>query len=118
MDRVDITTGTLGKALGGASGGYTSARAEVVALLRQRSALSVFQYGRAAGRLDQQEQASRVSHLVGFVLWLGITDFNITKRHISGPFQHLAPKAGPTELTVWPQAPKWPPIRVGCSETF
>ena len=37
MDRVDITTGTLGKALGGASGGYTSARAEVVALLRQRS---------------------------------------------------------------------------------
>ena len=37
MDRVDITTGTLGKALGGASGGYTSARKEVVDLLRQRS---------------------------------------------------------------------------------
>ena len=37
MDRVDITTGTLGKALGGARGGYTSARKEVVALLRQRS---------------------------------------------------------------------------------
>ena len=37
MDRVDITTGTLGKALGGASGGYASARKEVVALLRQRS---------------------------------------------------------------------------------
>lgn len=37
MDRVDITTGTLGKALGGASGGYTSARKEIVALLRQRS---------------------------------------------------------------------------------
>ena len=37
MDRVDIITGTLGKALGGASGGYTSARKEVVALLRQRS---------------------------------------------------------------------------------
>ncbi|KLE32381.1 glycine C-acetyltransferase [Aurantiacibacter luteus] len=37
MGRVDITTGTLGKALGGASGGYTSARKEVVALLRQRS---------------------------------------------------------------------------------
>ena len=37
MDRVDITTGTLGKALGGASGGYTSAKKEVVALLRQRS---------------------------------------------------------------------------------
>ncbi len=36
-DRVDIVTGTLGKALGGASGGYTAARAEIVDLLRQRS---------------------------------------------------------------------------------
>ncbi|MGW6461809.1 aminotransferase class I/II-fold pyridoxal phosphate-dependent enzyme, partial [Streptomyces sp. NPDC055078] len=36
-DRVDIVTGTLGKALGGASGGYVAARAEIVALLRQRS---------------------------------------------------------------------------------
>ncbi|MCB1385958.1 MAG: glycine C-acetyltransferase [Nitratireductor sp.] len=37
MGRVDIVTGTLGKALGGASGGYTAARAEVVDWLRQRS---------------------------------------------------------------------------------
>ncbi len=37
MGRVDIITGTLGKALGGASGGYTSAKAEIVAMLRQRS---------------------------------------------------------------------------------
>ena len=36
-DRVDVVTGTLGKALGGASGGYTSGRAEIVSLLRQRS---------------------------------------------------------------------------------
>jgi glycine C-acetyltransferase len=36
-DRVDIITGTLGKALGGASGGYTSGRREIVELLRQRS---------------------------------------------------------------------------------
>ncbi len=35
--RVDIITGTLGKALGGASGGYTSARQEIIDLLRQRS---------------------------------------------------------------------------------
>ena len=35
--RVDITTGTFGKALGGASGGYVAARAEIVALLRQRA---------------------------------------------------------------------------------
>ncbi|MGH9626207.1 MAG: glycine C-acetyltransferase, partial [Bryobacteraceae bacterium] len=37
MGRVDILTGTLGKALGGASGGYTSGRKEIVELLRQRS---------------------------------------------------------------------------------
>ncbi|MHC4176914.1 MAG: glycine C-acetyltransferase [Planctomycetota bacterium] len=37
IDRVDIITGTLGKALGGASGGYTSGRNEIVDVLRQRS---------------------------------------------------------------------------------
>ncbi|NQU19972.1 MAG: aminotransferase class I/II-fold pyridoxal phosphate-dependent enzyme, partial [Candidatus Nealsonbacteria bacterium] len=37
MDRVDIITGTLGKALGGASGGYTSGHKEIIDLLRQRS---------------------------------------------------------------------------------
>jgi len=37
MDRVDILTGTFGKALGGASGGYVAARREIVAWLRQRS---------------------------------------------------------------------------------
>ncbi len=37
MSRVDILTGTLGKALGGASGGYTSGRREIIDLLRQRS---------------------------------------------------------------------------------
>ncbi len=37
MGRIDIITGTLGKALGGASGGYTSGRKEIIAMLRQRS---------------------------------------------------------------------------------
>ncbi|MCS6850999.1 MAG: glycine C-acetyltransferase [Gemmataceae bacterium] len=37
LGRIDILTGTLGKALGGASGGYTAARAEIVHILRQRS---------------------------------------------------------------------------------
>jgi glycine C-acetyltransferase len=37
MDRVDVITGTLGKALGGASGGYTSGKKEIIELLRQRS---------------------------------------------------------------------------------
>jgi len=42
MDRIDILTGTLGKALGGASGGYTSGPAEMVELLRQRSRTYLF----------------------------------------------------------------------------
>lgn len=37
MDRIDIITGTLGKALGGASGGFTAGKKEIIALLRQRS---------------------------------------------------------------------------------
>ncbi len=37
IDRIDIITGTLGKALGGASGGYTSGKKEIIELLRQRS---------------------------------------------------------------------------------
>ena len=37
MDRVDIITGTLGKALGGASGGFTSGKKEIIDILRQRS---------------------------------------------------------------------------------
>jgi len=37
MDRVDIVTGTLGKALGGASGGFTSGKKEIIEILRQRS---------------------------------------------------------------------------------
>ena len=42
LGRVDIITGTLGKALGGASGGYTSGRKEVIDLLRQRSRTYLF----------------------------------------------------------------------------
>jgi len=42
MDRIDILTGTLGKALGGASGGYTSGNAELIEVLRQRSRTYLF----------------------------------------------------------------------------
>lgn len=37
MDRIDLVTGTLGKALGGSSGGYTSGKKEIIEILRQRS---------------------------------------------------------------------------------
>jgi glycine C-acetyltransferase len=49
MGRVDIITGTLGKALGGASGGYISARKEIVELLRQRSRPYLFSNTLAPG---------------------------------------------------------------------
>lgn len=42
MGRIDLITGTLGKALGGASGGYTSGRREIIELLRQRSRTYLF----------------------------------------------------------------------------
>jgi glycine C-acetyltransferase len=42
LDRIDIITSTLGKALGGAAGGFTAARAEVVDILRQRSRTNLF----------------------------------------------------------------------------
>jgi glycine C-acetyltransferase len=44
MGKIDIITGTLGKALGGASGGFTSGRKEIIDMLRQRSAIPVFQH--------------------------------------------------------------------------
>ncbi|GAA4118811.1 glycine C-acetyltransferase [Knoellia locipacati] len=49
MDRVDIITGTLGKALGGASGGYVAAHQEIVDLLRQRSRPYLFSNSVAPG---------------------------------------------------------------------
>jgi len=49
MGRVDILTGTLGKALGGASGGYTSGRKEIIDLLRQRSRPYLFSNTLAPG---------------------------------------------------------------------
>jgi glycine C-acetyltransferase len=61
-DRVDINTGTLGKALGGASGGYVSARAEIVELLRQRARPYLFSNAVApsvvAGSLAALEQVT------------------------------------------------------------
>jgi glycine C-acetyltransferase len=65
MDRVDILTGTLGKALGGASGGYVSAHREIVDLLRQRSRPYLFSNAVApsvvAGSMAALDLAARSS---------------------------------------------------------
>ena len=67
MDRVDIITGTLGKALGGGSGGYTSACTEVVELLRQRSRPYLFSNTVAppvvAGAIKALELVGESTHL-------------------------------------------------------
>ncbi|MEO8232694.1 MAG: glycine C-acetyltransferase [Ignavibacteriota bacterium] len=67
MGRIDIITGTLGKALGGASGGYTSAKKEIVDLLRQRSRPYLFSNTVApnivAASLKVFEMLSATSHL-------------------------------------------------------
>jgi glycine C-acetyltransferase len=67
MDRVDITTGTLGKALGGASGGYTASTPEIVNLLRQRSRPYLFSNTVAppvvAGALKAIELVDEEPHL-------------------------------------------------------
>jgi len=67
LGRIDIITGTLGKALGGASGGYTSARKEIVDLLRQRSRPYLFSNTVApsivAASMKVLEMLSSTTHL-------------------------------------------------------
>jgi glycine C-acetyltransferase len=67
MGRIDIITGTLGKALGGASGGYTSGRKEIINLLRQRSRPYLFSNTVApsivAGSIKVLEMLSTTTHL-------------------------------------------------------
>ena len=60
MGRVDIITGTLGKALGGASGGYTSGRREIVELLRQRSRPYLFSNTLAPGIISASLKALEI----------------------------------------------------------
>ena len=67
MGRVDVITGTLGKALGGASGGYTSGRKEIIEMLRQRSRPYLFSNtvapAIAAGSIKALEILSRSTEL-------------------------------------------------------
>jgi glycine C-acetyltransferase len=67
IGRIDIITGTLGKALGGASGGYTSGRKEIIDLLRQRSRPYLFSNTVApsivAGSIKVLDMLSSTTHL-------------------------------------------------------
>jgi glycine C-acetyltransferase len=67
IDRIDVLTGTLGKALGGASGGYTAGRREIIDLLRQRSRPYLFSNSLAppiaAGTLEALKLLSESTEL-------------------------------------------------------
>ena len=64
IGRVDILTGTLGKALGGASGGYTSGRREIIELLRQRSRPYLFSNTLAPSIVGGSLARARTAHRV------------------------------------------------------
>lgn len=68
MGRVDVITGTFGKALGGASGGFTSGRSEIIAMLRQRSRPYLFSNtlapAVAAGSIKALELLSKSTELL------------------------------------------------------
>ena len=64
-DRVDIVTGTLGKALGGASGGYVSARREIVEVLKQRARPYLFSNSVAPAVVGASLDGPRPAGVVG-----------------------------------------------------
>ena len=86
QDRVDIVTGTLGKALGGASGGYVASHREVVDLLRQRSRPYLFSNSVApvvvAGSLAALDLAQRAD------------DLRVTLQRNTAAFRTLMTEAG------------------------
>ncbi|HYQ61761.1 glycine C-acetyltransferase [Actinophytocola sp.] len=85
-DRVDVVTGTLGKALGGASGGYTSGRAEIVELLRQRSRPYLFSNSVAPSIVG--------AALAGLELLSASSDLLARLRENTALFRSLMTKAG------------------------
>ena len=98
IDRVDVVTSTLGKALGGASGGFTTGKKEIVAVLRQRSRPYLFSNTLAppivAGALKALEVAQSRPELRGR-LWgehriLPQTNDRAGIRHHSGDTSHRA----------------------------
>jgi len=94
-DRVDIYTGTFGKALGGASGGYVSSRREIVDLLRQRSRPYLFSNTLApsivAGTLAALDLLEQSDHLRAQL----VTNAELFRRLMTGAEFELLPGAHP-----------------------
>lgn len=86
QDRVDIVTGTLGKALGGASGGFVSGHREIVALLRQRSRPYLFSNAVAPSVVAGSRAALRIARVSD--------DARATLRRNTELFRRLMAEAG------------------------
>ena len=86
QDRVDIVTGTLGKALGGASGGFVSGHREIVALLRQRSRPYLFSNAVAPSVVAGSRAALRIARVSD--------DGRATLRRNTELFRRLMTEAG------------------------
>ncbi len=102
MGRVDIITGTFGKALGGASGGFTSGRKEIIAMLRQRSRPYLFSNtlapAIAAGSIKAIELLSRSTELPD---------------HLRDNTQYFRKRIVETGLTVLPGEHPITPVMLG-----
>ena len=85
-DRVDVLTGTLGKALGGASGGYVSGHREIIDLLRQRSRPHLFS--------NSVAPAVAAGSLAALELIAGSADERVTLRQNTDLFSALMTEAG------------------------
>ena len=85
-DRVDVHTGTLGKALGGASGGYVSGHREIIDLLRQRSRPYLFS--------NSVAPAVAAGSLAALELIAGSADERVTLRQNTDLFSALMTEAG------------------------
>lgn len=102
MDRIDIITSTLGKAMGGASGGFTSARKEIVDLLRQRSRPYLFSNSLAPSLVT--------TAIAAFKMLRGSTELRDRLENNTRHFRDAMKKAG---LTILEGVHPITPIMVG-----
>ncbi len=110
MGRIDIITGTFGKALGGASGGFTSGRKEIIAMLRQRSRPYLFSNtlapAVAAGSLKALELLSPSAQT-------GATHASPLLKRLADNTRYFRDRIAETGLTVLPGDHPIAPIMLG-----
>ena len=79
MERVDIITSTLGKALGGAMGGFTSGKKEIIEMLRQKSRPYLFSNSLAPSIVGSASKVIDLLSEATSIFFLSITIFSVSK---------------------------------------